>query len=141
MKTHVFRLRKGQDLKDALKNFAKENHILAGVILTAVGCLTKTTIRMAGATPQKQDVRTYDGDVEVVSLVGRLSVSDSHLHISVANKDGMTMGGHLKEGCTVGTTMEIIIGELEEYMFETEQDSATGFGELKVVPRSAKAAV
>lgn len=94
MKTHVFRLSPGKDLKNELKQFAKDNKIKAGLILTAVGCVTKASIRMAGATPENQVIKTFDEDLEVVSLVGTLSEQDSHIHIALSNKDGSTVGGH-----------------------------------------------
>ncbi len=51
MKTYAFRLRKGQDIKKENKQFVKDNKIQAGIILSAVGCVDKAVLRMAGATP------------------------------------------------------------------------------------------
>lgn len=136
MKVHVFRLFPGQDIKTELKKFAQTKHLSAGIILTAVGCVTKATMRMAGATPDHQEVKTFDEDMEVVSLVGTLSLNDTHIHISCSRKDGATFGGHIKEGCIVGTTMEIAIGELLDWEFSTELDKATGFEELKPIPKN-----
>lgn len=38
--------------------------------------------------------------------------------------------GHLREGCVVSTTVEIVILELEDYTFYRELDLETGFREL-----------
>jgi predicted DNA-binding protein with PD1-like motif len=42
------------------------------------------------------------------------------------------IGGHVKEGCVVHTTAELVIGELEEFIFARELDRETGFDELVV---------
>lgn len=133
MKTYAFRLQKGQDVKEQIKQFVKDNKIQAGVIITAVGCVYRAVIRMAGATPEKSDIRTYEEKLEVVSLVGTVSQNDSHLHISLSNKDGGVIGGHLKGEAIVDVTMEIVIGDMENVTFTTEFDKATGYKELKVV--------
>ena len=49
---------------------------------------------MAGATPDKQEIKTYNETHEIVSLVGTLSDNDCHLHISLSNKNGNVIGGH-----------------------------------------------
>lgn len=102
------------------------------MVATCVGSLHKVTIRMAGAQPTKQDVRTLDGHYEIVSLVGTLSQSGSHLHISVSDENGLVFGGHLKEGSLVTTTAEVVVGYDDSIRFYRELDQATGFDELVV---------
>ncbi len=138
MKTYAFRIQPGKDLKVELKKFAEEKNIKAGIILTAVGCLTRATIRMAGATSRNQEVKVYNEDFEVVSLIGTMSVlakNDSHLHIALSNKTGQVIGGHLKDGSRIGVTMEIVIGELENVEFTTELDNGSGFDLFKVIEK------
>ncbi len=69
MKTHAFRLHRGQDLKKEIKQFVIEHHIQAGIIVTAVGCVDKAVVRMAGATPDMSDIRTFEEKMEIVSLL------------------------------------------------------------------------
>jgi predicted DNA-binding protein with PD1-like motif len=133
MKTYAFRLHRGQDIKKEIKQFVIENNIQAGFIITAVGCVDKAIIRMAGATPQKSDIRTFEEKLEIVSLTGTISLEDSHIHISLSNKDGQVIGGHLKGEALVDTTAEIVLGELEDVKFTSEEDSVTGYKELKVI--------
>jgi uncharacterized protein len=128
MKTHAFRLTRGQDLKKEIKKFASENNIKAGAIVTSVGCVTKATVRMAGA----KTTNNYSEPLEIVSLVGTLSTEDCHLHASFSKEDGTVIGGHLKDGCIVDTTAEIIIAEFNEFQFTTEPDQTTGYDELKI---------
>lgn len=128
----AFRLTPGQDLKTELEAFVNKNNITSGFIATCVGSLHKVTIRMAGAKPEKQDIRAMDGHFEIVSLVGTISVSGTHLHISVSDEDGKVCGGHLKEGSLVTTTAEIVIGYDDSITFKRLMDDETGFEELIV---------
>lgn len=135
MKTYAFRLHKGQDFKKEIIEFVKNKKIKAGIILTAVGCVDKVVVRMAGATPKKSDIRTFTEKLEVVSLTGTISQTDRHLHITLSRKNGDVIGGHLKGEAIVDTTMEIVIGELENISFTTELDTITGYEELKVISK------
>ncbi|MEK7152666.1 MAG: PPC domain-containing DNA-binding protein, partial [Patescibacteria group bacterium] len=107
--------------------------IKAGFIVTCVGGLEQATIRMAGAKPDAQDIRTMGGDFEIVSLVGTVSTNGVHLHMSFSNKNGVVQGGHLKEGTIIHPTAEIVIGVDETVTFKRELDQGTGFKELVVV--------
>lgn len=128
----AFRLKPGQDLKTGIEEIIKENNIESGFIATCVGSLHKVTMRMAGAQPDKQDIRTMEGHFEIVSLVGTVSVSGTHLHISVSDENGDVIGGHLKEGSIVTTTAEIVIGYDNDVKFNRIHDNTTGFEELSV---------
>ncbi|HET6746600.1 MAG TPA: PPC domain-containing DNA-binding protein [Candidatus Saccharimonadales bacterium] len=129
---HTFRLKPGADLKTEIENFVKANNIQAGFIVTCVGGLSQACMRMAGALPDKQDIRTYEGDFEITSLVGTVSVNGVHLHMAVSDKDGHSFGGHLKEGTIIHPTAEIVIGEDESVTYTRELDEETGFPELVV---------
>ena len=128
MRVHVLRLRPGQDLLRSLTAFAEEKQIRAGVILTTVGSLNETRLRLAN----RQDLTTKKGKAEIVSLVGTIDARSAHLHLSVSDGRGRTFGGHLVEGCPIYTTAEIAIGELPELRFSREPDAASGYEELKV---------
>lgn len=132
MKVHTFRIKPGNDLKAELENFVKANNIKAGFIITCVGGLNQATMRMAGAVPEKQDIRTYEGDFEITSLVGTVSVNGVHLHMSISDKEGKSFGGHLKEGTLIHPTAEVVIGEDEQTTYTRELDEETGFPELVV---------
>jgi predicted DNA-binding protein with PD1-like motif len=129
MKTYAFRLQRGQDLRKEIDLFVKEKNILAGIILTCVGNLEKAILRMA----DEKIIKTHDGTFEIVSLVGTVESGNSHLHISISDAEGNTLGGHLKMGTIVGVTAEVVIGQLEGTTFKRESDKNTGFEELVVV--------
>jgi predicted DNA-binding protein with PD1-like motif len=134
LKTYALRLRPGQDLRKELERFAKEQKLEAGLVLTAVGSLTKAALRLADQSESTQ----FEGKFEIVSLVGTLSPDGVHLHVSVSDKTGRTIGGHLVEGCTVYTTVELVIGEIEGVRFTREQDAQSGYKELRVTRRTSR---
>jgi predicted DNA-binding protein with PD1-like motif len=135
MKLHTFRIKPGNDLKTEIEQFVKTHYIQAGFIVTCVGGLSQACMRMAGATPESQDIRTFEGDFEVMSLVGTASVNGVHLHMAISNTEGACFGGHLKEGTIIHPTAEIVIGEDESATYSREPDIETGFDELVVRAR------
>lgn len=132
MKTIIFRLKPGADLKTSIEEVVKQNSIKAGFIVTCVGGLEQATVRMAGAKPDAQDIRTFKGDFEIVSLVGTVSLKGVHLHMSFSDSEGIVRGGHLKEGTVIHPTAEIVIGVDESAVMTREMDEQTGFDELVV---------
>lgn len=132
MRTIIFRLKPGADLKSSIEAMIKQHDIHAGFIVTCVGGLEQVVVRMAGATPDSQDIRTFKDDFEIVSLVGTVSVNGTHLHMSFSDKEGIVRGGHLKEGTIIHPTAEIVIGIDEGVQMNREFDQETGFDELVI---------
>ncbi len=132
MRLYATRLHEGDLLKESIEKFVRENRLSAATIISAVGSLNTAVIRMAGAEPSKQDIRTLKGPFEIVSLIGNLGPERTHLHISVSDNNGAVIGGHLKEDSVVHTTVELVVAAEETLQFSEELDADTGFGELKV---------
>lgn len=124
---HSFRLTKGMDLKKEIEEYAINNKI-SGVILSSVGCLTKLAIRLADG----ETVIEREEPFEIVSVMGTLSKDGVHLHISVSDSEGNTIGGHLKNGCIINTTAEVVMLEIDNVKFSREFDESTGYDELVV---------
>jgi uncharacterized protein len=122
---HCFRFKENQDLKEEPKNYSIQNNI-SGVILCAVGCLKKNKIRLAdgGTILEKEE------QFEIVSITGTLTKDGVHIHISVSDKNGNTIGGHLKNSCIVNTTVEVVL--LENIKFKREYDDSTKYDELVI---------
>ena len=127
-KVYVFRLKPGEDLRKSIEAIVKEKSIEAGWINTCVGSLTDYTIRFAN----QQEGISGSGHFEIVNLTGTVSVNGSHLHISISDSAGRTIGGHLLEGCKIFTTAEIVIGTTTAYEFKRMKDGTTGWAELLV---------
>ena len=134
MQTYSVRLKPGQDLKEELEAIVQRERIGAGAILTCVGSLTDVTLRLAN-----QDGPTvWRGHYEIVSLVGTLSTTGSHIHLSVADSTGRTIGGHLLPGCKIYTTAELVIGVMPDLTFTREPDPTFGYRELMIRKRKKK---
>lgn len=131
MKTFAIRLKPDQDLKENLSSFVEQNNIQAGFILTAVGSLKQATLRFASQNYSQ----VFKQRFEIVSLVGTLSTHGLHLHISLSDRHGKTIGGHLLDGCIIYTTAEIVIGTCEDFIFLRTMDEHTGSKELEIKPK------
>jgi predicted DNA-binding protein with PD1-like motif len=129
---HAFRLKPGQDLKKEIQHYVDSAKIEAGYILTCVGSLTDYQIRFANQPNGSKD----SGHFEIVSLTGTVSTHGSHLHISISDSTGKTIGGHLMEECKIYTTAEIVIGESTNHIFTREKDGTTPWEELQVKQKS-----
>lgn len=128
---HSLRLRRGSDLLQSIKQLCREKHIAAGVVLSAVGCISEGRVRDASGVT----IREIEDHCEIVSLNGTVSETRCHLHIALSREDLSTLGGHLCEGCIINTTCELVIAELPATAIEKEFDEETGYHELIFVPR------
>ena len=132
VKCHALRLRRGADLLESIRQLCRERDIAAGVVLSAVGCISVGRVRDASGVT----IREIDDHCEIVSLNGTVSRARCHLHIALSKEDLTTLGGHLCPGCIINTTCELVIAELPGTVIEKEFDEETGYEEL--VFRSAE---
>ena len=126
LKCHCVRLHRGDDLMLSIKELCREKHIAAGVVLSAVGCISKGRVRDASGVT----IRDITDHCEIVSLDGTVSETRCHLHISLSKEDLSTIGGHLCPGCIINTTCELVIAELPGIRYDVEEDPETGYDEL-----------
>ena len=128
MQTLTFRLKPGQDLFNEIESVVAEKNTEAGCVLSAVGSLTHATLRLAN----RENYSEYDGHFEIVSMTGTVSVHGSHLHISISDGDGKTIGGHLVPGCKIYTTAEMVLAIFDDVVFKREFAEDSGYEELAV---------
>ena len=126
LKCHCVRLHRGDDLMLSIRELCREKHIAAGVVLSAVGCISEGRVRDASGVT----IRDITGHCEIVSLDGTVSETRCHLHISLSKEDLSTIGGHLCPGCIINTTCELVIAELPGIRYGVEEDPETGYDEL-----------
>lgn len=124
----AIRLRPGQDLRQELLALARQERLQAAFVMTAVGSLTQARLRLA----DQASASSFEGKFEIVSLVGTLGQDSSHLHLSLSDSTGKTIGGHLVDGNLVYTTAEIVIGEMEDVTFSRAPDPVSTFRELVI---------
>ena len=142
-RVHVLRLSPGEYLLESLWTYARVNNIKAASILTTVGSLTTVNIRYAN----DDFGTTLSGHFEIVSLVGNIDFQQpippadgkgaGHVHISISDELGKTIGGHLLSGNVIFTTAEITLLEINDAVFKRVLDngpSGSGYNELKVFP-------
>jgi predicted DNA-binding protein with PD1-like motif len=128
MENYTFRLKPGHDLFDSIQAFAEEMKIEAGCAISGVGSLKHATLRLAD-----RDFHTeFEGHFEIVSITGLVSVHGSHVHISISDGDGKTIGGHLVSGCKIYTTAEIVILAFADVSYKREFAEDSGYDELVV---------
>ena len=129
---HCLRLRRGEDLMLSIKQLCREKHIAAGVVLSAVGCISEGRVRDASGVT----IREIKDHCEIVSLNGTVSEARCHLHIALSKEDLSTVGGHLCPGCIINTTCELVIGEIPGIRYGVEQDAETGYDEIVFLEES-----
>lgn len=123
---HCIRLRRGDDLLLSIRKIAEEKHIAAGVVLSAVGCISRGRVRDASGVT----IREIEDHCEILSLDGTVSETRCHLHVGFSREDLSAIGGHLCIGCIINTTCELIIAELPGIRYDVEEDPETGYDEL-----------
>lgn len=131
MRLFAARFRPGQDLGRELSQMVSELGIQAGFVLTCVGSLRQAALRLAN----QEETTVLEDKFEIVSLVGTLDSEGYHLHLSLSDGQGRTIGGHLQPGCLIYTTAEIVVGDIENLAFSRAFDPETGYSELTIQER------
>jgi hypothetical protein len=131
--SYTMRLNPGESIKEELETFLNKNGLSSAFVATCVGSLEIVSMRMAGA----KVVKKFQGPLEIVSLVGTLSLQGIHLHLSVSDESGSVFGGHLIND-RIRTTAEIVILGDRAQVYTREMDSKTGYKELVVKSRQGK---
>ncbi|MFZ0407461.1 MAG: PPC domain-containing DNA-binding protein [Cyanobium sp.] len=122
------RLGPGCDLRSSLQQVLHEQQVTAGWVLSGIGSLSTAQLRLAG----EQSVTTFQGELEILTLAGSLSADGAHLHISIADRQGVVTGGHLGAGSRLRTTAELLVALLPQWSFSRELDATTGWRELVI---------
>lgn len=130
-RSFVLRLQPGADVKAALEAFARDHHLRAASVVSAVGSLTDVGLRFA----DKPDTTRLSGHFEVVSLSGYLAEGELHLHLAVSDGEGKMVGGHFTDGNRVYTTLVLAVDEHLRYRYRREHDPKTNRDELVIGPR------
>ncbi|HMR98767.1 MAG TPA: DNA-binding protein [Anaerolineales bacterium] len=128
MQNYTFRLKSGQDLFDSIQAFVNEKQIEAGCVLSAVGSLRRAVLRFANNNLFSE----FEEFFEIASITGTISVHGSHLHISISDANGKTIGGHMEAGCKIYTTAEVVLLTFGDSIYKREFAEDSGYDELVV---------
>jgi len=106
----VIRLDDGQDLFEALSEFAVREQVRAGTVVFGIGMLRRATFGYWDGKQYQPHELTVPH--EVVALHGTIARQDGapslHLHGAVAGPDHRIVGGHLLRA-TVGMLQEVLV--------------------------------
>ena len=139
-RVHVLRLGPGEDVLNSLWRYARVTNLQAASVVSVVGSLTDTNIRYAN----QENGTVLHGHFEIVSVVGNIDKQkenepnyegNGHVHISISDEQGVTIGGHMLSGNIVYTTAEVTILEAVEGRFERRLDDGpkgSGYLELEI---------
>ena len=112
-KTYAIIFDAGDEVMNGLSKFADEKRLSAGSF-KAIGAFARVTLGFFNLEKEDYDKIEINEQVEVVSLVGDVSLKDDepkvHAHVVVAKADGTTHGGHLLKA-VVRPTLEVVLTE------------------------------
>ncbi|HUX98251.1 MAG TPA: PPC domain-containing DNA-binding protein [Candidatus Deferrimicrobium sp.] len=121
----IIKLEPKDDILESLTLAAKENSIKNG-FFTAIGAIDHAKIGYYQLDQKTYKPITLDGDFEVVSCIGNITLKDNspliHAHLVIADKDGHAFGGHLLSGCLVSVTCEIFLLEAKSQIIRKLDD-------------------
>lgn len=118
-KTYVMVFAAGDEAIAGLTAFAKEKG-LAASHFTAIGGFQEATLGYFNLDKKDYDKIPVREQVEVLSLVGDITLADKgepkiHAHAVLGRSDGTTRGGHLVEG-RVRPTLEVMLVESPRHL-------------------------
>ena len=123
-----YRLSPGEDLKESLERLFMASGTGAAFVVAGIGSLDRAAVRYAG----EPEADLIEGRYEILTLQGSLSADGAHLHIAVSDAQGRVTGGHVRPGCRIATTAEILVAALPGLRFAREDDATTGYPELVI---------
>lgn len=122
----AIRLMPGRDLRGRLEEVFAETGASAGFVVSCVGSLTDAQLRFA----DRVDATPVPGPLEIVHLAGTFGPDGAHLHLSVADSEGLQRGGHLMRGSLIRTTAEVVFAVTESVAFARMPCVESGYAEL-----------
>lgn len=138
MKPITFKLHPNQLLKEGMEQIILQENIKAGVLWSLVGSLDNAVLGMPVFQNGLQVIKEWKGPFEIVSGTGTISKEGCHIHVSLADREGHVIGGHLKEGCRVKYLAEIVIGVFEDLVYKRPFNEESGYSELEIEPPFAE---
>ena len=125
----IFKLESGSDLLISLKEMAKKEN-KSGYILSVVGNLSKARIQCPG----KKQSTLIKNTLEIISLNGTIDPNHCHIHISFSDGKCNMWAGHLKEGTIILKAADMLIGFLDDNLFEKEEIINNKQVEIYIIP-------
>ena len=148
----ALRMAPGDDLFGTTLKICREKGIKAGVVLSAAASLQRATLRNVWQFPDpfpiNDDCRIFtplNGPLELLQMSGNITQTEAgepylhaHVTISLGRPEATCFGGHLVEGCTIFSTCEMMIAELEDVALMRVMDKHTKVGEAYGIELNGK---
>ena len=115
----LFRVPEGKELLSFINGFAKKHNVLIGTV-SVIGTLRDPKIGYFEEDKKQYKVIELKGTYELISALGNISLKDdepfAHIHVSLGDKEGKMLGGHLVEGevFVAEVFIQELLGELLE---------------------------
>ena len=127
LRTFALVLDTGDEAMAALAAFASERRLQA-TQFTAIGAFSRVVVAYFDWTTKEYRHIPIDEQVEVLALVGDVSIEDGrpkvHAHVVVGKADATAHGGHLIEG-RARPTLEIVLTEAPRHL-QRRHDPVSG---------------
>lgn len=116
--TYVVRLQKGEEVLACLRELCEKESISLGTV-SAIGAVNHVVVGVYRVDEQKYVANTFDGVMELTSLMGNITEKDGepylHLHATFGDLTGKVIGGHLNEA-VVSATCELFVRKVEGHV-------------------------
>ena len=113
--TYVVRLQRGEEVLACLRELCEKESISLGTV-SAIGAVNHVVVGVYRVDEQKYVANTFDGVMELTSLMGNITEKDGepylHLHATFGDLTGKVIGGHLNEA-VVSATCELFVRKVE----------------------------
>ncbi len=116
--TYVVRLQRGEEVLACLRELCEKESISLGTV-SAIGAVNHVVVGVYRVDEQKYVANTFDGVMELTSLMGNITEKDGepylHLHATFGDLAGKVIGGHLNEA-VVSATCELFVRKVEGHV-------------------------
>lgn len=131
----MLRLDDGDDLFARLTDFAREERVRAGAILSGIGMLKRAVVGYWNG--KEYEWKETPEPMELIALHGSLAVVEGgpsiHLHVGLADRHHALHGGHLQKA-TVGVLAEIYLETFPDRTFGRPMNESLGLRGLDLEP-------
>ncbi|HET7619494.1 MAG TPA: PPC domain-containing DNA-binding protein [Vicinamibacterales bacterium] len=129
--TYLLRLETDEEIVGAVTRFAADHGIQAASV-EGIGSVHAAVLGYFDRATKQYLRRTFDDDMEILSLLGNLALNDgkpfAHVHVVLGDREFKAAAGHLFEGKTAATC-ELVIRPLSGSA-RRAKDEATGLALL-----------
>lgn len=107
----IVSLERGDMLRACIEGLASQQGIGCAE-LTAIGAVADPELGFYDLAAKRYDRRVFEGDWELVSLMGNITLKDDkpflHAHVAIGGRDFTVRGGHLFD-CRVAAVVEMFL--------------------------------